>query len=77
MKKDKLYHFGICLIVTLLFGFLINPITGAVGALGLGFGKEYGDSKAPGNSWDNWDLLADTIGVVVGLTIIAIIGVLL
>jgi hypothetical protein len=40
----------------------------------LGIGKEYGDSLAPGNRWDNWDLLADFAGIVAGLIVVWAIG---
>jgi len=35
-------------------------------AIGLAIGKEYGDSKAPGNKWEWWGILADAIGIAVG-----------
>ena len=40
---------------------------------GLGFGKEYGDSKASGNHWDWWDIVADAAGVAIGMTVILIV----
>lgn len=55
--KDKWKHFGVCLIAALISTWF---------AIGLGIGKEYGDSKAKGNKWDWWDILADGIGVIVG-----------
>ena len=55
--KDKLYHFGICFVVSIL-----NPWL----AVGLALGKEYGDSKARGNKWSWGDILADAIGVILG-----------
>jgi uncharacterized protein YfiM (DUF2279 family) len=41
-------------------------LIGAFFALGLGLGKEYGDSKASGNKWDWWDIVADVVGIVIG-----------
>lgn len=41
--------------------------------LGASFGKEYGDSKAPGNKWDWLDILADLIGMGFGLLIVYIV----
>lgn len=40
--------------------------------VGLSLGKEYGDSKAPGNKWDWYDILADAIGIVTGLLLVLI-----
>ena len=34
--------------------------------IGLGLGKEYGDSKASGNKWSWGDVVADVLGVIVG-----------
>ena len=55
--KDKLYHFIVCLLAS-----LIHPLF----ALGLALGKEYGDSKAVGNHWCWADLGADFCGMLVG-----------
>ena len=57
IPKDKILHFAVCLIAA-----IIHPML----AIGLAIGKEYGDSKAPGNKWDWWDILADAIGIAVG-----------
>lgn len=55
--KDKWLHFEVCLIAA-----IINPWFAA----GLAIGKEYGDSKASGNKWDWWDILADACGIIMG-----------
>lgn len=55
--KDKLQHFAVCFIAS-----LFSPLI----AIGLAIGKEYGDSRAPGNHWCWMDLLADFIGIVIG-----------
>lgn len=57
LQKDKLYHFSICLIVSIFQPWL---------AVGLALGKEYGDSKAQGNKWSWCDIVADGLGIVVG-----------
>jgi uncharacterized protein YfiM (DUF2279 family) len=37
--------------------------------------KEYGDSKAYGNFWSWWDIVADTLGIILGTVIrVLIIG---
>ena len=57
MGKDKILHFLVCFVAA-----IISPMF----SLGLALGKEYGDSKAPGNHWCWWDILADVIGLVAG-----------
>ena len=71
MDIDHKKHFIICAIATLLaFGlyapfvpfwyvFSMCPMLG----LGLGIGKEYGDSQASGNKWDMTDIVADILGI--------------
>ena len=60
LHKDKLLHFTCSLLASLVSPWL---------AVGLGIGKEYGDSKSPVNHWDWWDLLADVVGIAVGCVI--------
>lgn len=67
---DKLLHFIISLLATFIATSLISflgeapaLIGGSLLAIGLGLGKEYGDSKAPGNKWDWWDIAADLLGI--------------
>ena len=63
MEKDKILHFLVCFVAAIFFPMF---------SLGLALGKEYGDSKAPGNHWCWWDIFADAIGLVAG-TILHII----
>lgn len=63
IRADLLMHFGCCFIPS-LFG-----LYGAAFALGLGVGKEYGDSRAINNKWDWLDFFADLLGILAGLTI--------
>lgn len=62
---DKILHCGVCAIASLVVG-LIDPLAGAAFAIGLGLGKEYGDSKARGNKWDWLDIAADAVGTMIG-----------
>ena len=75
--KDKFLHAGVCFIATLLVSiatFLLGQagsiISGSLFALGLGLGKEYGDSKAKGNKWDWLDIVADCVGI--GLAVLSL-----
>lgn len=70
-NKDKLLHFIVNLVVVLSIGWINLPL--AIGlAVGLSLSKEYGDSKAPGNKWDWYNILADAIGIVIGLILVLI-----
>lgn len=77
--NDKLLHLICCFIIS----FCIAQINGSQGiifiglinsflcGLLIGVGKEYGDSKAEGNTWDWHDIIADAIGALLGsLTIL-------
>lgn len=69
IEEDKVMHFGVCFIISLLLGFI-----GVMFASGLAIGKEYGDYKTAGNVWSWYDLLADAAGIVAGFAIRFIIG---
>ena len=60
MKRDKLLHFGACLVFS-----LAGPY-GVAFAAGAAASKEYDDSKEHGNSWSWGDILADAAGIAVG-----------
>lgn len=78
MDIDHKKHFIICALSTLLaFGlyapfvpfwyvFSMCPLLG----LGLGIGKEYGDSQASGNKWDMTDIVADILGIGAALVVL-------
>lgn len=63
--SDKKQHLIVCLVASLFIG-MINPFAGFLTAMGLGFGKEFGDYAAPDNRWDWKDIGADLIGAVIG-----------
>lgn len=58
--KDKLYHFSVCFVIALY---------STEAALAAALAKEYGDSKAYGNYWSWWDILADVLGIILGTVI--------
>ena len=69
--KDKLYH-ALVNFVFALTGFISIPF--ALGlCIGASIGKEYGDSKASGNKWDWMDIVADLIGMGLGLLTVIIV----
>jgi len=78
--KDKFLHAIVCFgatviicIATCYLGKASAIISGALFALGLGLGKEYGDSKAKGNHWDWWDILADVVGIGLAVLIVCLV----
>lgn len=75
--SDKFLHALVCFgatvvvsIATFWLGELSSILCGSLFSLGLGFGKEYGDSKASGNKWDWLDIVADVIGI--GFAVLAL-----
>lgn len=84
IRGDYILHFGVCslstsiigivsfLVVNHFFGYvpaLVASLFGAVFALGLSFGKEFGDKNNPNSGWSWGDLIADALGILVGLII--------
>lgn len=62
---DKLLHFGVNVVLA-LFGIWYYSL-GIGLSIGASLGKEYGDSKATGNKWSWSDIVADMLGLGVGL----------
>ena len=52
-------------------------LSGFLGGLAAGVGKEYGDECAEGNQWDWQDIFADAIGSLVGSGFAMILTILL
>ena len=77
--KDKFLHAIVCFfataigsIATFWLGEVPCLFCGGLFALGLGLGKEYGDSKASGNHWEWGDIIADVIGIALAVVILMI-----
>lgn len=75
IAKDKLQHLITCAIVAAAIATLVactgapplpSCTAGFLGATACGLGKEYGDSKAYGNTWSWPDIAADVAGAVIG-----------
>lgn len=64
---DKALHFGVNVVLA-LFGIWYYSL-GVGLCIGASLGKEYGDSQATGNKWSWSDIVADMIGMGVGLLI--------
>jgi len=69
--KDRIYH-ALVNFAFALTGFVSIPF--ALGlCIGASIGKEYGDSKASGNKWDWVDILADLVGMALGILTVIVI----
>lgn len=75
IPEDKMIHALVCFVSTILVSSITffagwwNLLCGSLFSLGLGLGKEYGDSQAQGNKWDWLDILADIIGIILGVLV--------
>ena len=71
VPRDKKIHFGVGFFVTIGIAW-IGLLAAAIAVtltIGLSLGKEYGDSKSPGNKWDWLDIAAALGGMAVALII--------
>lgn len=84
VRGDYILHFGVCFLSTSIIGILpflvvnyflgyipgiVASLFGAVFAAGLSIGKESGDKNNPNSGWSWSDLIADALGILVGLII--------
>lgn len=75
-SKDFYMHIFMCAIVAVIIATVLvhlsvgRPAPAIVGAfmgtVACGLGKEFGDSRAPGNKWSWTDVTADVIGAAIG-----------
>lgn len=81
IAKDKIQHFIVNMIVSYVTAIVVYiyttdvvcaGIAGFFHAAGMSTGKEYGDSKAAGNHWCWWDILADLMGNIFGLILFSV-----
>lgn len=71
LKNDKILHMICCFAIVVIFGLILNIVSGIALALIASFGKEAYDEVRPngyGWSWD--DILADLLGIVLGILIL-------
>lgn len=69
LKNDKILHIICCFAIVVIFGLVLNIVSGIALALIASFGKEaYDEVKYKGWSLD--DLLADLIGIVLGVLVL-------
>lgn len=71
VSNDKLLHFLINLFSTILFGLIFGIMYGISISLLISIGKELYDKFRPnGTGWDWKDIIADLIGIILGILII-------
>lgn len=69
LKNDKVLHLICCFAIVVIFGLVLNIVSGITLALIASFSKEaYDEVRYKGWSWD--DLLADLIGIVLGILVL-------
>lgn len=69
LKNDKVLHLICNFIIVVVLGFTFNIVTGISIALIASLSKElYDEIKYKGWSWD--DLIADLIGIVLGIIVV-------
>lgn len=74
IKCDKIAHFTICVLITLIVGLLLNNIwIGAIVGLAIGFAKEFFDMRKGGSGFSWLDILADACGVFTGIIFLLIL----
>ena len=62
VDRNSIKHFGVCFLLSLL------GLYGVSAAVGASLTKEYYDKKTYGH-WCWWDILFDTLGCAVGMTV--------
>lgn len=85
LRGDYILHFGVCFLSTSIIGILfflvvnhfsgyvpgvVASLFGAVFALGLSLGKEFGDRNNPNSGWSWGDIKADGVGILLGLVLL-------
>ena len=73
---DKVAHFGVCFVITVILSAFINkpigPVVGMLTAFAAGLIKEIYD-KVKGGSFEPGDLVADFLGLVIAGTCVTIL----
>jgi len=78
IQRDKILHFLACAVITfttmviffiLNTSFIIAALAGILCSTAAGWGKEYGDKVNSNNKWDWYDILADSLGTLIGLLV--------
>ncbi len=71
IPTDKIAHFAVNFILAMTGFFRVWLAVGL--CIGASIGKEYGDMNAKGNKWSWVDILADFLGMALGLGIVFLI----
>ena len=69
---DKLYHFGVGLVVTFLVGAAVHPWLGLLACAVIAVAKEFYDKRHPEtHTPDGWDAYATLVGAIPALPLLA------
>lgn len=66
---DKVSHFCLSMDICLVVAMFFHPIIAVIVTAIAGLLKEWIDLKSYGK-WDNWDLLADALGILLAVVMI-------
>jgi dolichol kinase len=71
INLDKIYHFIAGMIITIIFGYLVTPITGLIVGIFVAFAKEIYDYFEPKkHTCDGLDAISTIVGVLTGLELL-------
>jgi hypothetical protein len=74
IPSDKVLHFLCSLVITVALGLFLSPLDAVLVALAVGVSKEgYDCMKMDATGWDWLDLLADAVGIMVGVILIEMV----
>lgn len=83
IPQDKIKHFTACAILSFSVAAVESCLgaqfhnawlAGFIAGIAIGVGKEYGDKCAEGNDWDWLDIVADSVGSIVGCSLGAVLS---
>ena len=69
-SNDKFAHFICNFLIAVILGIIFNPVIGLAGAIIASLCKEtYDEFTEDGSGWDWKDIIADLLGIVIGLAL--------
>lgn len=69
--KDKILHFICCFLIVIIVGVMSLPVIGLSAGIIVALLKEtYDEFREGGTGWDWKDIIADFIGIILGILII-------
>lgn len=69
--RDKIYHLVVNVLMMLIIGIIFNIVSAIIVSILVSISKElYDEIYEDGSGWDWYDLIADAIGIVIGILIL-------